>query len=157
MITARKATSRDATRMAKLLMKKYSFADEKRALDAFREERKYQFYRIAKQNNRIAGCISWRPHGRSDHGVAELTRIVVDPKINNIDMVKEMLFDQCVAEAEYYYQEHGSHLRKFFSLIHIDDHEIKEFFLRKGMHPEATLHSHFHTGKDELVLSLFFA
>lgn len=156
MITIRKATLKDATLVSQLLMKKYRFRSVREARKTFKEEYKIQHYRIARQENCVAGLLSWQARGTSEHGVAELIRLAVDDRCEDPGYVKEMLFDQFIAEADFYFHERQTHLRKVYSLIHADNKQIREFFERKGMHQEARLKSHFRQDTDELVFSLFF-
>ncbi len=157
MISVRKASCDDGSRIAKLLQSKYSFISADEAEKAYTHECRIQHFRVAEQHDRVVGLVSWRPAGLSRHGVAELTRIAVDRSVTNHRMIKERLFDVMIAEADYYYKQQGHKLRKVFSMIHADDSYIKEFFLDKGMQQEAVLHNHFHPGTDELVFSLFLA
>ncbi len=156
MIKVRKASCKDGQAVSELLKSKYSFLSQDEAITVFEYECLYQHYRIAEDNEKIVGLISWRMQGTEKHGVAELTRITVLPDVNDKNEVKEMLFDVMIAEADYYYKQHGSKLRKVFSMIHSDNKQVKEFFENKGMQQEAVLKNHFHSGQDELVFSLFF-
>ncbi len=157
MITVRKTREEDIEQAAVLLGNKYHFSSVKQAREAFFSERRYQHVRVAECQDAIVGLISWRPQGTIQHGVAELTRIVIQKDANNFREIKEALFDVMIAEADYYYKMHQARLRKVFSMIHADDRQIKEFFMDKGMKQEAVLKDHYHKGTDELVFSLFFA
>lgn len=157
MITIRKATCQDGQLISHLLLKKYSFSSPKLAIDTYNHECSYQHYRIAVDNKQVVGLICWRVQGSNDHGVAELTRFAIDMNSDDPKYIKELLFDQMVAEADYYYKQRNSKLRKIFSMIHSDDKIIKEFFQNKGMQQEAILRNHYHNGQDELIFSLFFA
>lgn len=156
MTTIRKATCEDSQLVSKLLHQRYRFNSPDEARTVFDAECVWQHFRIAERDGEPVGLISWHPQGTIEHGVVELTRIAVSPTISNRMYVKEMLFDQMVAEADYYYKQHGSRLRKVFSMIHADNEEVKEFFTNKGMQQEAILRNHFRRGTDELVFSLFF-
>ncbi len=156
MTTIRKATCEDSRQVSKLLQQRYRFTNADEARSVFDTECAWQHFRIAEREGEPVGLISWRPQGTIEHGVVELTRIAVSSQITNRLYVKEMLFDQMVAEADYYYKQHGSRLRKVFSMIHADNEEVKEFFTNKGMEQEAILRNHFRRGTDELVYSLFF-
>lgn len=152
----RRATRSDKKIIASLLKKKYHFISLEEAASAFLVEyRQRHRFRIAEENNQIIGLISWRPQGSIRHGVAELTRLAVISSVPDPRLVKEELFDVMLAEADSYYHQHGSHLRKVYSMIHADNRHIREFFLDKGMRQEAVLKNHFHPGTDELVYSLF--
>jgi N-acetylglutamate synthase-like GNAT family acetyltransferase len=157
MISIRPATCADGPLVSNMLHQRYSFSSPAEAEHVYDQECTYQHYRIAEDGGRLVGLISWRPQGTLRHGVVELTRIVVSPDAPDRSFVKEMLFDQVIAESDYYYKRHGLKLRKIFSMIHADNLEIKEFFLNKGMQQEAILRNHFRRGTDELVFSLFFA
>ncbi len=115
-----------------------------------------QHYRVAYEGDEVVGLISWKTQGTLDHGVVELTRITVSKKVEDHVYVKEMLFDVMIAEADYFYKQHGSKLRKVYSMIHSDNIQVKDFFENKGMTQEAILRHHFHANQDELVFSLFF-
>ncbi|MBI5037802.1 MAG: GNAT family N-acetyltransferase [Candidatus Kerfeldbacteria bacterium] len=157
MISIRKANCDDGQTVSQLLHSRYSFSTEDEAAAVFTHECEYQHYRIAEVDGKPVGLISWRPQGTERHGVVELTRIAVAPDVEDRAFVKELLFDQMIAEADYYYKQHGKHLRKVFSMIHADNKDVKEFFQNKGMHQEAILRNHFHRGTDELVYSIFLA
>ena len=158
MITVRQATLRDSRVIAELLEKKYSFATSTEARRAFRwEYQRHHHFRLAEDSGRAVGIMSWRPQGTAKHGVAELTRLAVTSDYPEPAKVKEALFDVMVAEADFYYRQHGGRLRKVFSMIHADAKHLKQFFLDKGMQQEALLKSHFHPGQDELIFSLFLA
>ncbi|MBU0597762.1 hypothetical protein KKF61_02055 [Patescibacteria group bacterium] len=155
MIDVRRANCDDGQIISELLKSKYSFSTREEAAAVFKDECQNQHYRIAEINGRVVGLISWRLQGTPKHGVAELTRFIVQQNIPNYQSVKESLYDVMMAEADYYYKQHGSRLHKVFSMIHADDKQIKEFYIDKGMRQEAVLKDHFHIGKDELVFSLF--
>jgi len=157
MIKIRKAYCEDGPKISQLLKSKYSFKSAVEAERIFNDEFLSQHFRIAHDNGEIVGLISWRTQGTTDHGVAELTRITVSNKVKDREFVKEMLFDVMIAEADYFYKQNGSKLRKVYSLIHADNRHVKEFFENKGMKQEAILRNHFHKGTDELVFSLFFS
>ena len=157
MIKVRKANCKDGQAVSELLKSKYSFISKDEAVTVFEYECLYQHYRIAQEDDKVVGLISWRTQGTEKHGVAELTRITVLPDVLNAGEVKEILFDVMIAEADYYYKKHGSKLRKVFSMIHSDNRQVKDFFEDKGMKQEAVLKSHFHAGQDELIFSLFFS
>lgn len=144
--------------IAELLKKKYSFPTQEKAEEAFLEEfQQGHFIRVATEEGRIVGIISWRPQGAVHNGVAELLRFAVVKDCKDPRSVKETMFDIMMAEADQYYRSNGGRLRKVFSLIHADAKHIKEFFLDKGLQQEAVLRNHFHPGKDELIFSLFVA
>jgi len=156
MIKIRKAYCEDGPNVSQLLKSKYSFKSVNEAKKTYKQECTSHHYRIAFDGSIIVGLISWRTQGTLEHGVAELTRITVSEEAKDPALVKEMLFDVMVAEADYYYKRRGSKLRKVFSMIHSDNRQVKEFFQNKGMQQEAILKHHFHKGQDELVFSLFF-
>ncbi|MFA5135098.1 MAG: hypothetical protein WC505_04945 [Patescibacteria group bacterium] len=157
MATIRRASRQDSQQVSDLLAKKFSFPSLAIAEKTFRNECAYQHYRIAEEHGRVVGLVSWKTEGLLSHGVAELCRLALDAAPADTEYVKEMLFDQVIAEADYFYKQRGFRLRKIFSMIHADNREIKEFFLNKGMQQEAILRNHYHNGTDELIFSLFFA
>lgn len=157
MISIRRASCDDGPIIAQLLHKKYSFTSPDEAEQVFNDECSLQHYRIAEEGDTVVGLLSWRPQGTLSHGVVELTRLAVASDVSDCWYVKEMLFDQMIAEADYYFKQRGTKLRKVFSMIHADNRDIKDFFLNKGMHQEAILRNHFRNGTDELVFSQFFA
>lgn len=157
MLTVRKATAEDAQRVAELLKAKYSFATVDEARDTFAYESRYHHFRVAVDGNNCLGLISWRPQGMLKHGVAEVTRLAVLRSAPDPAQIKEQLFDAAMAEAELHYRDHGTRLRKIFSMIHADNTHLQKFLETKGMHTEAVLKDHFRFGQDELVLSMFFA
>lgn len=153
----RKAFCRDGRAISKLLKEKYNFDSLKEAYETFELECLSCNYRICEDGRRVIGLISWRIQGTLKHGVVELTRIAVSASVENPKEVQEMLFDVMIAEADYYYKKNNFKLRKVFSMIHADSREVKEFFMNKGMEPEAVLRNHYRGNKDELILSLFLA
>ena len=155
MIKIRKAHCEDGPKISRLLKSKYSFKSIDEAQEVFDLEFSNQHYRIAYDNDKVVGLISWRTQGTIQHGVAELTRIAVSESVNDKVFVREMLFDVMIAEADYFYKQHGLKLRKVYSLIHSDNKKVREFFENKGMKQEAILRNHFHHGTDELVFSMF--
>ncbi|MFA5052133.1 MAG: hypothetical protein WC544_03690 [Patescibacteria group bacterium] len=158
MISVHRATLRDDRIVAGLLKQKYSFRTLQESAQTFRSEiRHHHHFRLAFLDGQPVGLISWRTQGSEYHGVAELVRLAVLSDVPDPRQVKEALFDVMLAEADSYYREHGTRLRKVFSMIHADNRHIREFFQDKGMRQEAVLKNHFHPGMDELVFSLFLA
>jgi len=158
MIRVRKASLKDSRAVSRLLKQKYNFNSLAEARAAFVAEFWHgNHFRIADINGKVVSLASWCPESRLKYGVVELTRLAVDNTLSSPHEVKEALFDVIMAEADYYYKEHGYHLRKVFSLIHADNKQVKEFFVDKGMRQEAILKNHFYPGRDELVFSLFLA
>mgnify|MGYP001562628322 CR=1 len=157
MLTVRKATAEDTERIAEVLMAKYSFPNVAEAGGIFAYERAYHHFRVAMDDERMVGIISWRQQGTLAHGVAEVTRFAVLKDAIDPIQVKELLFDTAIVEAEIHYENHGSKLRKVFSLIHSDNKRLQTFYANKGLHQEAVLKDHFRLGQDELVFSRFFA
>ncbi|MDP2683599.1 MAG: hypothetical protein Q8P20_00955 [bacterium] len=157
MIKIKKANCEDGPKISQLLKSKYHFKTIDEAQEVYNTEIVSQHYRMAYDNDDVVGLISWRIQGTIQHGVAELTRITVSEKIKDPILVEEMLFDVMIAEADYYYKQHGLKLRKVYSLIHADNRQVRDFFENKGMTQEAILKHHFHTGQDEVVFSLFFS
>lgn len=158
MITIRKAIRKDGQIISRLLKKKYSFKLLREAKQAFLNELKNgHHFRLAEDNGQVIGLISWRSQGALHHGVVELVRLAVVSDYAEPLQVKEELFNVMIAEADFYYRERGARLRKIFSMIHADSKHIRQFFIDKGMQQEAVLRNHYHSGKDELIFSLFFA
>lgn len=158
MIFIRKATLKDSRAISELFKLKYSFATLAEAGQTFRIEfQQHHHYRLALEDDRLVGLISWRPQGTLKHGVAELARLVVRSDTVDPVAIKESLFDVMIAEADNYYRAKNSRLRKVYSMIHSDSKHIRQFYLDKGMQQEAVLHNHFHPGMDELVFSLFLS
>jgi N-acetylglutamate synthase-like GNAT family acetyltransferase len=155
MLTVRKATVDDADRIADVLKAKYSFTSTAEAKAAFAYERTHHHFRVADEDGRFLGLISWQPQGTVKHGVMEVTRFAVLKDAPNPTVVKEELFDASIAEAELFYESHGTRLRKVFSMIHAENKHLQAFFANKGMRQEAVLKDHFHFGQDELVFSMF--
>lgn len=156
MLTVRKATAEDADCIAEVLKAKYRFPNVLEAKAIFAYEREYHHFRVAMDDGRMVGLISWRQQGTLAHGVGEVTRFAVLKDASNPTQVKELLFDTAIAEAENHYEHHGSRLRKIFSLIHADNRRLQAFYANKGLHQEAILKDHFRLGQDELVFSRFF-
>ncbi len=157
MINVCKASRQDSEAVSKLLKERYNFISLKEANRTFKTECRNQHFRVAKDDGCVVGLISWRPQGTINHGVAELTRITVSLDAADPVLIKEMLFDVMIAEADFFYKQHSSKLRKVFSMIHADNRQVKEFFIDKGMQQEAILRNHFYRGTDELIFSMFFS
>ncbi|MFA6042411.1 MAG: GNAT family N-acetyltransferase [Patescibacteria group bacterium] len=157
MITVRRPTPNDGDAIARLFMAKYRFSSLEEAKDAFEGECRHQHMRIALDDERVIGIISWRPQGAAHHGVAEVTRLAVLRNYPDPVGIKEQLFDAALAEADWYFHQRNSRLHKVFSLIHADNQHLKHFFATKGMEQEAVLRNHFRFGMDELVYSMFVA
>ena len=158
MVTVHRPTSSDVAAVARLLQTKYHFETFDAALDAFEGEARHQHMRVAEdEHSNIVGIIAWRPQGAAQHGVAEVTRLAVLQDFPEPIAVKELLFDAAIAEADWYFQQRQSRLRKVFSLIHADNQHLKNFFASKGMEQEAVLRNHFRMGTDELLYSMFVA
>ncbi len=158
MVRVKKAALKDSGLVSSLLKQKYNFRTLADAERAFKKEiRQHHHVRVAWLEDHPVGLISWRAQGDVHHGVAELVRLAVLSSVPDPREIKESLFDVMLAEAESYYHEHGSRLRKVFSMIHADNRHIRDFFQDKGMRQEAVLKNHFYPGRDELVFSLFLA
>jgi hypothetical protein len=156
MLTTRRPTLADHEAIARLLLKKYHFASLEAARDAVDGESRHQHIRISvKSDGEVIGIIAWRPQGAAYHGIMEVTRLAVRSDQPNPIEIKEILFDTAIAEADQYFHNRDSRLRKVFSLIHADNRHLKSFFANKGMQQEAILKSHYRVGVDELVYSMF--
>jgi hypothetical protein len=158
MLTTRRPTLADHEAIARLLLIKYHFSSIEAARDAVDGEARHQHIRIAEEaDGDILGIIAWRPQGAAYHGVIEVSRLAVLAEQTNPIEIKEILFDAAIAEADLYFRDRDSKLRKVFSLIHADNRHLKTFFAYKGMQQEAVLRSHYRMGVDELVYSMFMA
>jgi ribosomal protein S18 acetylase RimI-like enzyme len=152
----RQAYPDDALKVARVLRESYNISSIEEGKQIFLDELAKNIRYIAAENNGIImGLVSWFTHGLPKHGLVELDRIAVLPECRGKGISKT-LFLMLVHEAECYYREHNSRLRKLFLMTHADNTRAQSFYQKMGMKHEATLPSHFYPEKDEFVMSVFF-
>ena len=155
MIEFRRATEADAPGVAAVLIESYNIATLEEGEAAFREERSRGIrYIVAVEGSEALGLTSWVPHGLPKHGLAELDRIAVSPKMRGQGVAGE-LFLALLDDAAAHYRAHGQCLRKLFLMTHADNPAAQAFYRKMGFEAEATLKDHFYKGRAELVMSLF--
>ena len=149
----RRAQSKDAKAIAKVLVKSYNIKDEKEGIDVFKSEsKKGHRYILAEEEGKIVGIVTWLPHGLPKHGLAELDRIAVLPKMRGKGVavhLKNVLIKDC----QEWYGSKGFHLRKLYLLTHEDNARARKFYEKMGFKHETTLKEHYYPGRDECVYS----
>ena len=152
----RRAQSKDAKAIAKVLVKSYNIKDEKEGIDVFKSEsKKGHRYIVAEEEGEIVGIVTWLPHGLPKHGLAELDRIAVMPKMQGKGVAKQLkdaLFKKC----KEWYKSQDSALRKLYLLTHEDNARARKFYEKMGFSHETTLNEHYNKGRDECVYSILF-
>ena len=90
----RKATSKDAKGIAKVLVQSYNIKDVKEGISAFKEEvqKKYNFI-IAVDNGKVVGLTTWQLHGLPKHQLCELDRIAVLPECRGKGVAQKLFAD----------------------------------------------------------------
>ncbi len=158
MIQTRKASLKDGPVIIGLLSAFYNFSDPEEAWEVFHREMSLHYhFRVAEEEGEILGVMSWRMHGLPKHGIMKLKRIAVAREYPDREAVLEMLFDSTVADADYYYRQQESQLRKVYIVTPQQNSFVQSFMEEKGMTLEAVLRSHYYQGRDECMYSLFTA
>ena len=152
----RKATSKDAKGIAKVLVQSYNIKDVKEGISAFKEEvqKKYNFI-IAVDNGKVVGLTTWQLHGLPKHQLCELDRIAVLPECRGKG-VAQKLFAALVKAAKAEYKKNKSKLRKLYLLTHASNIRAHKFYEKLGFKHETTLKNHYYKKEDEWVYSMFF-
>jgi ribosomal protein S18 acetylase RimI-like enzyme len=152
----RKATSKDAKGIAKVLVQSYNIKDVKEGISAFKEEvvKKYN-YIIAVDKGKVVGLTTWQVHGLPKHQLCELDRIAVLPECRGKG-VAQKLFDALVKAAKAEYKKNKSKLRKLYLLTHASNIRAHKFYEKLGFKHETTLKNHYYKKEDEWVYSMFF-
>jgi len=152
----RKATLKDAKRIANVLIQSYNIEDLKEGIDTFKNEtKKFHRYIVAEEDGKIIGIVTWAMHGLPKHQLCELDRIAVLPEYRGKGIAKE-LFYELVKDAKEFYEKHNSKLRKLYLLTHNDNQRAHKFYEKLGFKYETTLKDHYYKNKDEFVYSIFF-
>ena len=152
----RKATSKDAKGIAKVLVESYNIKDVREGINVFKSEtKKFHNYIVADDNGKVAGIVTLVFHGLPRHQLCELDRIAVLPKYRGKGVAKK-LFDALVNDAKKYYKKNNSKLRKLYILTHADNKKAHKFYEKLGLKHETTLKEHYYKNKDEFVYSMFF-
>ena len=152
----RKAASKDAKGIAKVLVESYNIKDVREGINVFKSEtKKFHNYIVADDNGKVAGIVTLVFHGLPKHQLCELDRIAVLPKYRGKGVAKK-LFDALVNDAKKYYKKNNSKLRKLYILTHADNKKAHKFYEKLGLKHETTLKDHYYKNKDEFVYSMFF-
>lgn len=152
----RKAAIKDAKGIAEVLVKSYNIKNIKEGINVFKSEiKKHHNYIVSVENEKIAGIVTWLPHGLPKHQLCELDRIAVLPDYRGKGIAKQ-LFNALVKDAKSYYKKHNSKLRKLYLLTHADNNKAHKFYEKLGFKHETTLKQHYYKNKDEFVYSIFF-
>ena len=152
----RKATLKDAKRIANVLIQSYNIEDLKEGINTFKNEiKRFHRYIVAEDNGKIVGIVTWAMHGLPKHQLCELDRIAVLPEYRGKGIAKE-LFHELVKDAKLFYEKHNSKLRKLYLLTHNDNQRAHKFYEKLGFKYETTLKDHYYKNKDEFVYSMFF-
>lgn len=152
----RNAVLRDAKGIAQVLLSGYNIKDRKEAMETFRNEaKKGHHYIVAEENGKIAGIVTWLPHGLPKHMLAELDRIAVLPDFRGKGVARQ-LKDALIKDCRTWYRKNGFRLRKLYLLTHKDNARARKFYEKMGFTHETTLKEHYYRGRDECVYSVFF-
>ncbi|MBS3131027.1 GNAT family N-acetyltransferase [Candidatus Woesearchaeota archaeon] len=152
----RKATEKDAEKIAELLTEFYNMDGLKEAKDTFlNETRKGHHYLVAEEGGKIIGVVTWLMHGLPKHMMAELDRILITKAARGKGLGKKLV-DALIKDANEAYGKAGFKLRKLYLLTHADNKEAQEFYEKIGFKHETTLKEHYYKGRDEFVYSRFF-
>ena len=152
----RKATSKDAKGIAKVLVQSYNIKDLKEGINVFKNEtKKFYNYIIADDKGKVAGIVTWIAHGLPKHQLCELDRIAVLPEYRGKG-VAQGLFNALAKDAKKFYIKNKSKLRKLYLLCHANNKRAHKFYEKMGFKHETTLKEHYYKNKDEYVFSMFF-
>ena len=152
----KKATEKDAEKIAELLTEFYNMDGLKEAKDTFlNETRKGHHYLVAEEGGKIIGVVTWLMHGLPKHMMAELDRILITKAARGKGLGKKLV-DALIKDANEAYGKAGFKLRKLYLLTHADNKEAQEFYEKIGFKHETTLKEHYYKGRDEFVYSRFF-
>jgi len=151
----RKATSKDAKGIAKVLVESYNIRGINEGIIIFKSETKKFHNYIVADDGKIAGIVTWIAHGLPKHQLCELDRIAVLPQYRGTGIAKK-LFDALIKDAKSYYKKHKQKLRKLYLLTHADNVRAHKFYEKLGFKRETTLREHYYKNKDEFVYSMFF-
>jgi ribosomal protein S18 acetylase RimI-like enzyme len=151
----RRATIKDADGISKVLKESYNIDSLDEGIKAFATELKNGVnYIVAEDNGKIVGLTTWVMHGLPKHGLFELDRIAVLPKVMGKGIAKE-LFRELINDAKKEYEKDGKKIRKLFLLTHASNQRAHSFYEKMGMKHEATLPKHYYDKEDEWVYSIF--
>ena len=151
----RKATSKDAKGIAKVLVESYNIRGINEGIIIFKSETKKFHNYIVADDGKIAGIVTWIAHGLPKHQLCELDRIAVLPQYRGTGIAKK-LFDALIKDAKSYYKKHKQKLRKLYLLTHADNVRAHKFYEKLGFKRGTTLREHYYKNKDEFVYSMFF-
>jgi len=155
-IFLRKATEKDAQKIAIVLEEGYSIKSVEEGIEVFNNETKKGWnFLVAESEGKIIGIVSWAMKGLPRHGLAELDRIAVSPDFRGKGIARK-LFDFVESEAKEFFSAKGEKLRKLFLFTHEDNEIAISFYEKMGMEKDALLKNHYYENKNELVMSKFF-
>ena len=104
----------------------------------------------------ICGIVTWLSHGLPKHGLFELDRICLLSKARGKGVGKGLV-NELIKDADKWYKSMGENIRKLYLLTHESNVDAHIFYEKTGFKHETTLESHYYTGKDERVYSMFFS
>jgi len=145
----------DADNIADILIKSYNMTSIEARTTFINESKIFNFI-VVEKGKEIIGLVSWVMHGLPKHGLCELNRIAVLPAERGKGIGKT-LFDNLVKDAEQFFRDNDSRLRKIFLFTHETNKAAEKFYTSVGLDSEAKLKNHYYDGVDELVFSKFFA
>jgi len=152
----RHATAKDWIGISTVLVSSYNISSKKEALATIKSEtNKGHNYIVAIDGKKIAGIVTWLPHGLPKHQLAELDRIAVLPEYRGKGVAHQLL-KALIQDANKCYKKNKSKLRKLYLLTHSDNTRAHRFYEKMGFTHETTLKEHYYKDKDEFVYSMFF-
>ena len=152
----RRAIPHDAAMIGDVLASSYNIKDAAEGSDIFRDETERKFnYVVAEEGERVIGIASWVMHGLPKHGLCEMDRLAVLPEYRGMGIATQ-LFGFLARDADRFYKESGSSLRKLYLLTHATNKTAHSLYEKLGFKHEATLTKHYYPDKDEYIFSMFF-
>lgn len=151
----RKAKQSDAEGIAIVLKESYNIDSIDEGKEVFLSDiSKGVNYIVAEDKGKIIGITTWYIHGLPKHGLVELDRIAVLLDYRGKGIAKG-LFHGLVTEADKFYKENKSKLRKLYLLTHASNKRAHNFYEKMGLTHETTLKKHYYDKEDEWVYSMF--
>ena len=152
----RKASKKDAKKIAKILVTAYKIHSIPEGKKAFLGELKkgYLFF-VAVQGKELLGLVSFIEKGLPKHGLCELDRIGMLPEARGSGIAKRVFY-YGEKEIKALYKKNKSRLRKLYLLTHANNLRAQKFYKKVGLKKEAVLKDHYHKKMPELVMSKFY-
>ena len=152
----RNAKPADAEGIANVLKESYNIDSIEEGKEVFLSEiEKKHHYIAAEEEGKIIGIVTWTVHDLPKHQLAELNRIAVLPEWRGKGVARQ-LFAGLIKNANEFYKQNGSRLRKLYLLTHESNKRAHKFYEKMGFRHETTLKSHYYENDDERVYSMFF-